>query len=585
MIDGRLRRFLAGGVLVAMAMAVGVWPAAADEFDQVVEKVDPPARFVDYQPDWSVSKHTFTFQHLSGPESWDFWGIKDGERYVALIPIPGFHSGTIYMQSFRPDNAPTELDVPSERWHIDTAVGTELQTTAWIPRSAGQKESSYDFEIGDGKLTMTRRFEGETTYNRWAHRDKKPQNVDVTSTFVFKVDPQLGYVVDGTYDVRAERFPRKYQFTSHAQSGRYAIWPGQETCYRSIVAPIGKEGYEGYYMNQPSIIRGRLSCRDGGFVGFLNDQTGWSTITTNVGTDSPIGICNAHADLDLTAKIPADLPADEDGMKHWVQKHRLLAAPPEVTAYLWKNMDVMFEGDRRVEIRVGRLEDFEAQPLPMTTRDRGLAFTGNDPELSTEHAHSGNQSLVVDGRVWPNIPQIALQPNQKYHLEAWMKVAADPDSDDAKAYIRADYYEWTPHNDKREKRQQTNAATAETDGWQKVSLEFTTPAWGPFVDLVFVCEGGTAYLDDLKFVPVKREPSAEKLGIRVDAHGRTYVAGKEVGRDRLLQMIRSGAESNPDLKVRFKIDKDAKFMDLYPIMDELKQSGLHQWSLRVDMRQ
>ena len=43
--------------------------------------------------------------------------------------------------------------------------------------------------------------------------------------------------------------------------------------------------------------------------------------------------------------------------------------------------------------------------------------------------------------------------------------------------------------------QQTNTAPG-GKGWQKLSLEFTTPKWDPFIDVVFHAEGGIGYLDD-----------------------------------------------------------------------------------------
>jgi hypothetical protein len=528
--------------VVAVIIMLGVTGSVAvsadfprDEVSDLVDKLKPAARFAKHKAQFSVARESHAFEQLQGPQTWDFWVIKDADRYVAVVPLQGFHSGTIYMQAFQPGLAPKKLSLPTERWHIDTAVGTELQTFAFIPNPDCEQEKTFEFKTGDGTLTMVRRYAGTTTFNRWEHRDKQPQRVDVTNTFLFRCDPVLGYVVEATYDVKAERFPAQYQFTSHAQSGRYALWPGEATCFRNVVTPIGQEGYAGYYMNLPSISAGRLSCRNRGFAGFLNDQTGWSTVTTCVGGDAPIGVCNAHADLDLATIIPKDLAAGEDGLKRWVQHHRLLALPPELTKHVWDSMDVMFRDRKKLQVRLGRLEDFDDQPLSLTTRDRGLAWTSEDPALSTAHARSGKQSLVVRGGVWPNIPQIALKPNRKYRVEAWYKV--DPVTDEqlkaleekardnlakenekrakknqpprefagigaVEAFIKADLYEWTPHANKWEVEQRTTSAKPGVDGWQKVSLEFTTPKWGPFVNIVFVANNCTAYLDDFQFVEV-----------------------------------------------------------------------------------
>jgi hypothetical protein len=41
-----------------------------------------------------------------------------------------------------------------------------------------------------------------------------------------------------------------------------------------------------------------------------------------------------------------------------------------------------------------------------------------------------------------------------------------------------------------------------TDQWQKVSLEFTAPKWGAFINIVFVANACTAYMDDFSLTPI-----------------------------------------------------------------------------------
>jgi len=229
----------------------------------------------------------------------------------------------------------------------------------------------------------------------------------------------------------------------------------------------------------------------------------------------------------------------DDGLKHWVQKHRLLAMPPEVTGHVWDQMDLMFDGgEKRIVIRLGVVEGFEDQPLPMTTRHRGLAFTGPEPAIVTTHAKTGERSMQVQGYQWPNIPQVALKPNTAYRLRAWVKLepwdAGRRAEEEAKAKaridkenekrakkgqdprtfeglgpasfeIRGDLYQWTPHGGKWTTKQGTNPATPDAagdDGWQRVELEFTAPAWAPFANIVFHAKNATAYVDDFEFAAV-----------------------------------------------------------------------------------
>ena len=92
-------------------------------------------------------------------------------------------------------------------------------------------------------------------------------------------------------------------------------------------------------------------------------------------------------------------------------------------------------------------------------------------------------------------------PETRYRLEGWYKVLGDGGKA-ARAYIKGDFYEWSPHSRKWILEQQTSAATSEKDGWQQVSLEFTTPKWDPFINIVFVVEDGKAYLDDFRLARI-----------------------------------------------------------------------------------
>ena len=154
---------------------------------------------------------------------------------------------------------------------------------------------------------------------------------------------------------------------------------------------------------------------------------------------------------------------------------------------------------------------------------------------------------MFKGQCWPTLPQVALLPNHRYRLEAWFKVVPVDEGtakanhakavenaaknhekaidrakkagkeppqapaeipyiapQDAEAFAQADLYEWTPHNPDRFLRQTTTKAKA--GDWQQVQLEFTAPAWAPFVDIRFnVTAGATAYLDDFAFLDLGLE--------------------------------------------------------------------------------
>lgn len=523
--------------LLAVMFMAGL-AARADEVDDLVKKLNPPRRFEAHKPQWSVKKQDVVFEGRKGPETWQFWFVRDDQRVVAIMPTSGFHGGTLYIQDFRPGEAPTTVPFPKERWHIDTAVGTEIRTNNFIPDPYGTTDESYQWQVDGTRLVLTRVFKGEAKFQRWAHNTKTAVKVDARNVIVFLVDPRLGYVVDATYDIWTDQPPRDYEYSSAATSGRYLLFPGQATCYRHALTRVGSEGYSGYACNHGCTkLHGGESCREGGFVSFLNDVIGWSpTLALTRGGDAKLGVCGAHTDLDFILPWPAGQPR-ADGLKHnGTPRLRCLALPPELTKYVWDNMKLRHAGEHRLMVRLGQMEDFEEQPLELTTRQRGMPWNA---QVSDQVARSGKKSITFSGVSGHGDPQINLRPNTRYVCEAWVKVvdftaeqrqAADEklQADIAKATAAAEAakargkkppaipqfvpagpaqcvlsgwtYEWSPHVDKPVETYRSDPA-GPADHWQKVSFEFTTPAWGPFVQLQFEARNCTVYMDDFYFGP------------------------------------------------------------------------------------
>lgn len=514
-----------------------------DESDDVLAKVNPPARFKAYKPQFAVRKQAFTFNHVNGPRT-ETWRVitdkrQDGDRVVAVIS-PG---GGIHLLAFDPATAPTEEAfakmMPTGRWHIDTFLGSPLGTDAFIPGDLKTQDASYDFRIDNdaGALTLVRHFKGSRGV-----KDKKgnhTQRLDVTNAFRLYVHPQTGYSIDGCFDVAVDPKPKAKQYLSATTHKCYDLWPNAAGAHRTLLSKIDlpKGSYTGWYLNMHGIDRcdesKNFAQRDGGFAAYMNEDTLWSAITTTVGGDTNhIPVCNAHADLDLEVKWPEDLKPGADGLYRHVVWHRLFGMPPEGTRYLWDTMDVMYKNDKAVFIKVGELEDFEDQPRPAASRARGMYWTSNPPAIVDGQAHSGTRSMLIKGRAWPNLPQLILEPNSRYRMEAWYKVVNWTDAEraahkaawetrkeaeekkgktvppyvappsPAEAYLVADFYEWSSHTQKMVKEMRSSRVKGDVDGWQQIVYEFDTPAWDPFCNLAFVVEGGTAYLDDFKIVKV-----------------------------------------------------------------------------------
>ena len=78
------------------------------------------------------------------------------------------------------------------------------------------------------------------------------------------------------------------------------------------------------------------------------------------------------------------------------------------------------------------------------------------------------------------------------------------------------------------------------------------------------------------------KPKDRDLVIRVTKDGATFVGSTEVKQQGLLDAIRQAAQ-DPDTKVRFELDRDARVRHLMPIWDQLKHYGLTKWGMRTQM--
>ena len=217
----------------------------------------------------------------------------------------------------------------------------------------------------------------------------------------------------------------------------------------------------------------------------------------------------------------------------------MLALPPELTKHVWDRMTLQNAGEHQLMVRFGVPEDFEDQPLPLTTRLRGMPWNA---EVTDQCARSGKKSIVFTGTSGHGDPQIALKPNARYRLEAWVKVI-DWTADErqaaeaalrekiAKAQAEAEqatqrgktprpvpeftppgpaeaslygwFYQWSPHTGPKLGEVRSNVVGPSGD-WQKVSCEFTTPKWAPFIQLEVRATSCRVYLDDFQFVRADR---------------------------------------------------------------------------------
>jgi len=478
-----------------MALALLGSGLLADEIDDLAARLKPGARFAGYKPNFTNETRHFTFRHARGKIVEKGWRvIKDGAKYVALL-----RSGDIILLARTPDMAKTTLDMPTGRYHLDTLQGPSLPTWQFIQKHKNYvvygKGGTDTFEGGGQSITLVRRQE---------RKDRR-----VHHRFVLTVDPVFGYRIDGYYHAALKELPepKRRVFTSGAFCpGCYTPWPETAIFDRTVYCPAHTTDYVGYANNLLAMDRcdankDKFTWRDKGFIAYLDPRTGWSVVRTR---DDGLGVprmalCNAHNDFHIHIPFPENLKRGDDGYYHITAHHRMMALPPEMTRYIWDHVKMQNVGPAAAFVRIGVVESFEDQLIDLSLPTRGLTWTAGGPRVSTNEAHSGKKSLLFTRTSWPNLPQVSLKPNARYRLQAWFKV----EGDGAEAYIKGDYYEWSPHNRERLLKQRTSSVKA-GEGWKRAVLQFTTPEWDPFIDIVFVLEGkGRAWMDDFSLTEVK----------------------------------------------------------------------------------
>jgi hypothetical protein len=227
-------------------------------------------------------------------------------------------------------------------------------------------------------------------------------------------------------------------------------WPGEGTYTQGFFSHAdsyrrGKDGavwapgkkYTLFWENGPTVEQIRHGyhpvVRANGLVGYLGGRENWGAVLVVIGpSDVGAALCPAWGEFHAGG---ADLfpQPDADGFWSLTFSHRLTGLPPEIQDHIRGNAKVLFEDLKCLAIRIDG-EDFEDQPLPFTTPFRTMAFQGRGPKLTQERAHSGKQSIVVQGLQREDLtkltlhcehPAVCFDPNHRYRLECWAYVEGE----------------------------------------------------------------------------------------------------------------------------------------------------------------
>ncbi|MCD6304507.1 MAG: hypothetical protein J7M21_06050 [Planctomycetes bacterium] len=538
-----MRRFALWAAVTAAALGAG--PAApADEMDDLAAKLHVRPAFLNYRPEFHYTQRTIELPTPKGTERRVFRFIMDGEKYVALIS-----EDYIELLAFTPARARRQFALRSGRYHLDNVRGPLMPTGAFLGRARGRRPAGRypsvpqtdHFRGGGLKVTLVRARDAS---------DRK-----VVDRYDFLVHPVFGYMVDAHTEVTFKRPPSVRQFTTTVFCpNSYIPWPTRQIYDMTVFCPGQGGGYRCYVNNPLSIARaGRNSkvftWRDGGFIAFLSSKTAPGVCRTRSDGGPPAAMTldarnQFHVTIPLPDRVLGTASQDQPYVRQTYRaEQRLFGLPPAIAEYLRKHATAIPVGTDGVICRIGQTEDFEDQPVALSEPVQGLAWTAGSPLVTLRAAHSGRKSLELRGQ-WrtnepvlkfrPDRPPVPLRPEARYRLEAYLRAESMSDEQResyrrnylllaarlrgqgrqvppfvapkrrGEAYIIAELHERYPRdpNVAPVAVYKTKPCLAATDGagtWQKVSLEFTTPRWDPFVEFVFVVDSGQALLDDFTF--------------------------------------------------------------------------------------
>ena len=429
-----MRLFIPTLLLTAIA-SLGLTLPAADDLDRLLATAPPPAAFAAFvatKPAFAATKETFVQATADGETKKDFWVVRDHGKAVAVL-----NEGDCQLDwiTARPDQTKELLELPRVYSWV-SLLGCRISTVAWIDGQGPSGETrTHTFDAGGETITLT-------VAETWA---KKRQG-DSTYTFTLKLDPVLGYVWDirtrvavDHLEQRKDKLIRDIELLN-VQPGRLSDpWPDRARFERTVTSPPGETGFLGFANNlvagDRSDNNGRLKMRDGGLTAFISDQDGWGIALVRSASGGaeqcPNGTCNVWLDQHNKLLFP-DKPG-ADGKYVIDARWRWVGLPPQTVAEISKQTRMIDFGEKAVMIRLGIDENFDDQPLPLDTAQRGLWTWGL--EVGGEHARSGTKALRLKGVEKPDgntgrfiAPFVPLDGSASYQLTAWAWVEGGPEA-------------------------------------------------------------------------------------------------------------------------------------------------------------
>ncbi len=250
----------------------------ADTLSSIISSLSD-APHAAHVPAFSAARESFTF--ASDGKAQEFWTIKDGDRYVAIL-----QEGAAQLDMITFDPTKTVEKPPFQAYYSwGTLLGTRILTTAWVGDMRPTGKVEYKFSEGGKTLVLD-------TVQTWPGR-KGSCRYHMT----LRVDPVVGYVWDchTEYDTdkppmrkakrdgaevevpdRVEFFNWQVRVTGWTKRHNNPRWPAAWTHERTVFQR--KDGaFVGFYNNPDAVDRSRFKRTDvmeGGFVAMGPDADG-----------------------------------------------------------------------------------------------------------------------------------------------------------------------------------------------------------------------------------------------------------------------------------------------------------------------
>ncbi len=517
-----------------------------------------------HTPSFHVVCTNVSFLGSSGPYQVVVYEIRDsaaGDGIVAVyVPaasenVEGWKKGStpdLNLLVPLPAMAPAVLP-PLPRYGWSWLYGAKVVTIAWLDCCNITGDSaSFSFSAdGAQQLTLTQT-------QTWVPSGSKPgRDAQSEHTFTLLYDTAVGYRIDivASLRINAAAAPPRVEFVNFLTPHLANPWPAADTAAGALTGPRSNvtawtaDGAGASWIGfAENLLAGAMlhtfnisANASGSGLGAVAMAAagGWSAALAHGGDGLSYlqATCPTWMDQHQIVALP---PAGADGVVRAAPTFSLAYLPPAGAAAIFDNLQLLShvgDGTRgngsAVMLRVGVLEDFSDQPVPLTTPMRALVTAYYDPDYAIVPAGAARAGRALSvPALTPAAaeavfafanpqPLIPLNSSSAYVAQA---AALAPACESAAARIIVSIFEDDDFNTPaRILRYASSNATG--DVWLPLHAAFTSPAWVSYADvrLEALALGGSAcnasaLFADFYFGPAAGAPRVQnKAASGIDA--------------------------------------------------------------------